>query len=60
MFIVLLLNIGVYSSNWCRVYIIDKFIMKLPEGFTILVGGGFVGGHGTNATFGSAVTEATG
>ena len=42
------------------VYIIDKFIMKLPEGFTILVGGGFVGGHGTNAAFGSAVTEATG
>lgn len=42
------------------VYIIDKFIMELPEGFTILVGGGFVGGHGTNAAFGSAVTEATG
>ena len=42
------------------VYIIDKFITDLPEGFTILVGGGFVGGHGTNAAFGSAITEATG
>lgn len=42
------------------IFIIDKFIMELPAGFTILVGGGFVGGHGTNAAFGSAITEMTG
>lgn len=42
------------------VYIIDNFIQDLPEGFTLLVGGGFVGGHGTNAGFASAITENTG
>lgn len=42
------------------IFIIDKFVMELPAGFTILVGGGFVGGHGTNAAFGSAITEMTG
>lgn len=42
------------------VFLINKFIMELPPGFTILVGGGFVGGHGTNAAFGSAITEMTG
>lgn len=41
------------------VFLLDK-IQTLPEGFTILVGGGFVGGHGTNAGFASAITENTG
>lgn len=42
------------------VYIINNFIQILPEGFTLLVGGGFVGGHGTNAAFATAITENTG
>lgn len=41
------------------IYVINKFQI-LPEGFTILVGGGFVGGHGTNAAFSSVITENTG
>lgn len=41
------------------VFLLNKF-QALPEGFTILVGGGFVGGHGTNAGFASAITENTG
>lgn len=32
----------------------------LPNGFGILLGGGFVGGHGTNAGFAAAITEMTG
>lgn len=41
------------------IYVINRFQL-LPEGFTILVGGGFVGGHGTNAAFSSVITQNTG
>ncbi len=41
------------------VYVLNKFQI-LPEGFSILVGGGFVGGHGTNAAFASVISENTG